>query len=241
MALTSENSEKGISSLIQVVDVDDADTAAQIIPESEEPLDPAVTAQLRRKIDWHIMPLMCLMYLMTFADKTTLGQSAVLGIIPGAHLNQNQFNWLGTIFYLGYLGFQYPQNLALQRFPVGKWISFNIFVWAVALLAHAVCKSFGALFTVRFVLGVCEGAITPGFMIVTSMFYTRDEQTKRVGYWFLMNGFAIIFLGFVGFGVLHTKTHNFMAWQWLMIITGGITLVTSVVFWQALTFSKFID
>ena len=71
--------------------------------------------------------------------------------------------------------FQYPQNLALQRFPVGKWIrwaypdervryadkyySFNIFVWAVALLAHAACKSFGALFAVRFILGVCEGCL----------------------------------------------------------------------------------
>ena len=70
----------------------------------------------------------------------------------------------------------------------------------MALLAHAACKSFGALFAVRFILGICEGwllfyikgksfnlvttgAITPGFMIVTSMFYTRDEQTKRVGYW----------------------------------------------------------
>ena len=47
MALTSEHSEKGTSSPIQVVDVNDADTAAQIIPESEEPLDPAVAAQLR--------------------------------------------------------------------------------------------------------------------------------------------------------------------------------------------------
>jgi ACS family allantoate permease-like MFS transporter len=38
---------------------------------------------------------------------------------------------LGTIFYLSYLVFEYPQNLALQRFPVGKWMSLNIFVWAV--------------------------------------------------------------------------------------------------------------
>lgn len=30
---------------------------------------------------------------------------------------------------------------------------------------------------------MCEGAITPGFMIVTSMFYTRAEQTRRTGYW----------------------------------------------------------
>ena len=29
---------------------------------------------------------------------------------------------LGTIFYLGYLAFEFPQNLALQRFPVGKWM-----------------------------------------------------------------------------------------------------------------------
>ncbi|KAJ7905839.1 major facilitator superfamily domain-containing protein [Mycena olivaceomarginata] len=177
--------------------------------------DVDVAAKLRRKIDWYLMPLM-----MTFADKTTLGQAAVLGLQQGAHLTQNQFNWLGSIFYFSYLLFEYPQNLALQRFPVGKWMAINIFVWAIALMAHAACKSFGALFAVRFILGLCEGAITPGFMIVTSMFYTREEQV------FLMNGFAVIFLGFVAFG-----TPNFMPWQWLMIITGAITLVTSVLFW----------
>ncbi|KAI0063439.1 MFS general substrate transporter [Artomyces pyxidatus] len=177
------------------------------------------------------MPLMCLLYLMTFADKTTLGQSAVLGIQKSAHLNQNQFNWLGTIFYLSYLVFQYPQNLALQYFPVGKWISINVLVWAIALCCHAACKSFGALFAVRFIMGICEGAITPGFLIVTAMFYTREEQTRRVGYWFLMNGIAVIFLGFVSYGVIHTTTHNVAPWQWLMIITGIITFITSFTFW----------
>ena len=114
---------------------------------------------------------------------------------------------LGTIFYLSYLAFEYPQNLALQRFPVGKWMrcvrrtyrdalgagalrgadftsaSINIFVWGVALCSHAACKNFGGLFVVRFILGMCEGSITAGFMIVSSMFYTRTEQTLRVGYW----------------------------------------------------------
>lgn len=61
--------------------------------------------------------------------------------------------------------------------------SVNIFIWSVALCAHAACKSFGGLFAVRFILGICEGAITAGFLIVTSMFYTRAEQTLRVGYW----------------------------------------------------------
>jgi len=62
-------------------------------------------------------------------------------------------------------------------------ISCNITVWAVALGAHAACKNFADLFVVRLVLGACEGSITAGFLIVTSMFYTRNEQTIRVGWW----------------------------------------------------------
>ena len=96
---------------------------------------------------------------------------------------QFRYNWLGTIFYLSYLLFEYPQNLALQRFPVGKWMSINIFVWGVALCCHAACKNFGGLFAVRFILGMCEGAVTAGFIIITSMFYTRTEQMSRVGWW----------------------------------------------------------
>ena len=63
------------------------------------------------------------------------------------------------------------------------FLSFNIFVWAVALLCHAAANNFGALFACRAFLGICEGAIIPGFLIVTSMFYTRQEQSQRVGYW----------------------------------------------------------
>ena len=108
---------------------------------------------------------------------------------------------LGTIFYLAYLVFEYPQNLALQRFPVGKWIrcattsdrisdrphtrlpSVNIFSWGIALSCHAACKNFAGLFVLRAILGACEGSITAGFLIVSSMYYTRKEQTLRVGYW----------------------------------------------------------
>lgn len=108
---------------------------------------------------------------------------------------------LGTVFYLSYLLFEFPQNLALQRFPVGRWIryaslavslnfpnisrqtSINITVWGIALACMAACKNFTGLFILRFILGMCEGSITAGFMIVNSMFYTRNEQTTRLGYW----------------------------------------------------------
>ncbi|KAF4572524.1 hypothetical protein EYR36_007031 [Pleurotus pulmonarius] len=208
----------------------EVDTGAALVSAGDTELDPAEALRIRKKIDRNILPLMCILYWIQFMDKTTLGSSAILGIREATHLTTNQYNWLG-IFYLSYLAFEYPQNLALQRFPVGKWMSLNISIWAVALCAHAACKNFGGLFAVRFVLGVCEGSITAGFMIVSSMFYTRTEQTLRVGYWFLMNGTAQIISGFISFGTLHIKTGGFAPWQWLMIITGILTLLTAVAFW----------
>jgi hypothetical protein len=35
--------------------------------------DPAVIARLRRKIDWHLLPLLSLMYLFSFLDRVNIG------------------------------------------------------------------------------------------------------------------------------------------------------------------------
>jgi ACS family allantoate permease-like MFS transporter len=43
--------------------------------------------------------------------------------------------------------------------------------------------------------------------------------------------------GFVSFGCLHITTTSLEPWQWLMIITGIVTLITAVAFWYALNYS----
>ncbi|KAJ7124188.1 MFS general substrate transporter [Mycena epipterygia] len=215
------------------VSVTEVDTGASLVSGMHGVLDPAEALRIRRKIDYHILPLMCTCDNVR-ADKTTLGSAAILGIMSAIsfmHSSISNFYRLGSIFYLSYLVFEFPQNLALQRLPVGKWMSINIFIWAVALCSHAACKNFRGLFAARLVLGMCEGSITAGFMLVSSMFYTRTEQTLRVGYWFLMNGTAQIITSFISFGTLHIKTGGFEPWQWLMIITGILTLITSTCFW----------
>ncbi|KAG1763322.1 MFS general substrate transporter [Suillus occidentalis] len=215
------------------VSVCKVDTGAQLVAGLTSTLEPNEALRIRRKIDRHIMPLMCNRRLLAdriqFMDKITLGSAAILGIQKATHLTTNEWDFfilrLGTAFYLGYILFEYPQNLALQRFPVGKWMSINIFVWAVALAIHAACKNFRGLLVVRLLLGACEGSITAGFLIVCSMFYTRTEQTLRVGYW------SQVISGFISFGVLHIKTTGFEPWQWLMIITATMTMILAISFW----------
>jgi ACS family allantoate permease-like MFS transporter len=165
------------------IDMKERELDAAAAYASDREYTPEENKRLLRKIDRHLLPMMMLLYLIQFWDKTTLGSSVLLGVKVDNHLSQSQYNWLSTIFYLSYLLFEWPQNLGLQRFPVGKWMAGNIICWSVFLCCHAACRNFAGLFVVRFLLGVCEGSITAGFMIVTSMFYTKVEQAQRVGMW----------------------------------------------------------
>ncbi|KAI5118501.1 hypothetical protein M0805_004001 [Coniferiporia weirii] len=187
--------------------------------------------RIRRKIDWHLLPLLCLIYTVQFVDKGTLASASILGLISDNNLTVDQFNTLSSGFYIGYLVFAWPQNFALQRLPVGKWLSFNILLWAIFLGLHAVCHNFQGLFALRFLLGASEASIFSGLMLVVSMFYTRTEICERLGWTFQCNGLAVVVSGFLQFGVAHTNpAQRPNQWQWLMIITTILTLFTFLLF-----------
>ena len=209
----------------------DIDEAGAFVAGFDGEITEEQSRRVRRKIDKHMLPLMMILYFVQFTDKTTLGSSSILGIIEDNNLTQGQYNWLGTIFYIAYLVFEWPQTLGLQRFPPGKWMAGNIFIWATVLCCHAACHDFAGLFVCRLLLGVCEGSITAGFLIITSMFYTHEEGTQRVGYWFLMNGTAQIFNGLVSFGAWHATNTALAPWQIYMLTCGSMTLVVGTCFW----------
>ena len=79
-------------------------------------------------------------------------------------------------------------------------------------------------------LGVCEAAVTPGFALITSQWYTRKEQGTRTGIWFSFNGFAQIFGGLVAYGIATGTTKHPAAiepWKIVFLLTGLLTISVS--------------
>lgn len=78
----------------------------------ESPEMLAAEKSLVWKLDFfYIMPCIAVVNFLQFFDKSALNYSAQLGIRDDAHLNDNQFSWLGSIFYLGYLIYQVHMNI----------------------------------------------------------------------------------------------------------------------------------
>ncbi|KAF8343124.1 MFS general substrate transporter [Cantharellus anzutake] len=198
---------------------------------NDAPVPPDVASRIRRKLDWHLLPLLFLLYTCQGMDKGALGATAILGIKKSAHLSGAQFNNLGSAFYIGFIVFEYGHSLALQRFPVAKWLTFNIFLWALFIGCHAAAKSYGSLFALRFLLGATEGAVTLSVMIVCNMFYNRTEIGERIGWTFQCNGLALIFSSVFSFAVYHANPKaSPNQWQWLMIVNSIISFIVFLLF-----------
>ncbi|KAG8893692.1 hypothetical protein FRC01_013414, partial [Tulasnella sp. 417] len=194
-------------------------------------LDPAVAAKVRSKLDWHLLPLLFILYTLQFLDKNSIGAGSILGLIQDAHLTTNEYNNLGTAFYAGYIVFVGPHAWLMQRFPIGKYIAFNIFLWSIFIGLQCICHNYGGLFALRFLLGASEGCITSGIMTIISMFYTRVEISQRLGWTFQCNGIAQIVSSFLAYGVAHIGLDSTpKPWKWFMVIITFLSLFTSIIF-----------
>ncbi|KAL0257033.1 hypothetical protein SLS55_007843 [Diplodia seriata] len=198
----------------------DGDTAAALFREPgeiHEPRDPEEEKRLVRKIDYMILPYLAVCYAFFYIDKTTLSYAAIFGIRDDLNLVGTQYNWLSSIFYFGFLAWAFPTNFMLQRFPVGKYLGFNIFLWGVLLMAQAGASNFGTLAALRALSGAAEACADPAFMLITSMWYTRRQQPVRIGLWYTANGFGIALGGLLGYGIGQIKG-ALPSWNWGIVM-----------------------
>ncbi|KAK0391468.1 hypothetical protein NLU13_0969 [Sarocladium strictum] len=213
----------------------DADEAMKAINSGADNIviDEETNKRLLRKIDLNLMPLMCIVYGLNFLDKTTLSYASVMGLKKDIKLHGDNYQWLGSMFYFGYLGWEFPTNWFMQRLPLAKYTSFNVIMWGAVLALFAVTENFGGAVTIRFFLGVFEAAVTPAFALLTSQWYTKKEQGFRTSIWFCFNGFAQIFGGLVAYGFARgAVTHGFAIapWKIVFIFCGCLTSVVGVLF-----------
>ncbi|KAH8600202.1 MFS general substrate transporter [Bisporella sp. PMI_857] len=192
--------------------------------EGASPYTQALAKRVIRKIDLRILMVMFVTYNFNFMDKTILSSAAVFGLTEDNHLEGRDYSWVSSMFYFGYLFWEYPTTILIQRLPIGKYLSIVTIFWGAVVACTAACTSFGGLVTVRFLLGVAEATISPACVYITSIWYTRDEIPGRTGFWFAGNSFGGFLSSLLAYGIGQI-THPLHPWQWMFIIFGVATSV----------------
>ncbi|KAH8891533.1 MFS general substrate transporter [Thozetella sp. PMI_491] len=194
----------------------------------EHQVDTSIAKRVLRKIDFRLIPLLFVTYMFNFMDKTILSSASVFGLREDTGLVGQQYSWVSSVFYFGYLGWAYPTTLLIARLPPAKYMTANTLFWGAVVALTAACTNYGGLLTVRFLLGVAEATITPCFMFLTSTWYTRDEIPFRTGIWFAGNSVGGMIASLFAFGIGHV-TDSVGPWRWMFIILGIATFLWAFV------------
>ncbi|KAL9046424.1 MAG: hypothetical protein Q9214_000736 [Letrouitia sp. 1 TL-2023] len=194
-----------------------------LTPEEREHLE----KRLVRKIDFCLLPMLIIMYLMNYLDRNNIAAARIAGLEDDLGLTGSQYLTCLSILFVGYLLMQVPSNLFLNK--IGKpalYLPTVMIVWGVISAATSEAKSFGGLVAIRFFLGFVEAAYFPGCLFFLSSWYTRKELGLRVAILYSGSLASGAFSGLITAGITGNLdgARGIAAWRWLFIIEGVITV-----------------
>ncbi|QLG70574.1 hypothetical protein HG535_0A05150 [Zygotorulaspora mrakii] len=179
-----------------------------------------------RRLDTFILPFLCVTYLLMFLDKALLNYAAAMGI--NDHLKGNEFSNLSTIFSASYIFMEPFVTFLIQRFPISKVMAVFITCWGISLTCHAACKSYASLMIVRTLLGMFESSSAVGCIAISGMYYTKAEQSARIGFWATQAGTGYVVGGLISFGFQHYHGKSFTSWQIMFLVVGLVTVAFGI-------------
>lgn len=205
------------------------------------PICPSSTTErkLMWKIDMHVIPWLCIMYLLAFLDRVNISNANVYDLSVELGLKNHEFNTALVIFFVPYILFEIPSNVLLKHFKPHVWLSINMFGFGLVTLFQGLVTSYSGLLATRFFLGVFETGMFPGAFYLIGMWYRRHEAQRRYSFFFNSTTLAGAFGGLLAAAIgkmaplkirLPGITDHALGWRWIFILEGALTAVVSIGF-----------
>ncbi|KAF1985960.1 MFS general substrate transporter [Aulographum hederae CBS 113979] len=195
----------------------------------------ALTRSVLLKLDTRLLPVLALLFLCSFLDRTNVGNAKILGMEADLEITDKQYSIGLAVFYASYIvrevplfllsGFELPSNLIIKKVSPKIWLPALTFVWGVVTMCLGFVQGFGSFVAVRLILGMCEGGLLPGMVLYLSTFYKRSELALRIGLFYTAASLSGAFGGLLARGLSAIGPRGGLeGWRWILIIEGLLTV-----------------
>ncbi|KAH7124321.1 major facilitator superfamily domain-containing protein [Dactylonectria macrodidyma] len=179
-------------------------------------------AHVRKKIDRHMLPLVCVLYILSYLDRGNIGNAKTAGAQDDLGLSDSQWAWVLNSFYICYTLFEWTTLL-------WKLLPAHIYISALCVLRRYLYRNrqeYGRLCACRAVLGILEAAFSAGAPYYLSLFYQRRELGLRVSILIGMSPLANCFAASLAYGISQA-TASVEPWRLILLIEGAPTIIVA--------------
>ncbi|KAH7083510.1 retrograde regulation protein 2 [Paraphoma chrysanthemicola] len=202
-----------------------ADEAQHVQSDSVEYTDAEARA-ITRKIDFRLLPVLTLLYLLSFLDRGNVGNARALGMQKDLHLTDKQWNLCLTIFFFPYALLEVPSNIVLKILKPNIWLTMLIIAWGTVVVTTGIVHNYSGLLLARFFLGVTEAGFFPAATYLLTCWYKRHELQTRMAIFYSAGSMAGAFSGLLAYAINYMDgIAGLEGWRWIMILEGILTVV----------------
>ncbi|KAK0713224.1 major facilitator superfamily domain-containing protein [Lasiosphaeria miniovina] len=227
---TAQASEKGDVSPVGARHVSNDLESTHAAASEELRNDSTTTKRLLRKLDLRILPVLILLVLCSFLDRTNVGNAKLYHLEADLGMTNRQYSQGLAAFYPLYIAAEVPSNLVLKCVTPQIWMALLTFAWGVVCICLGLIHNFPQFIGLRAILGLAEGGLFPGMVLYLSTIYTRAELALRIGVLYTATSLSGAFGGLLARVLAEIGTRGGLSsWRWIFVIEGLFTVVVAAV------------
>ncbi|KAL4263474.1 MFS transporter superfamily protein [Pleurotus pulmonarius] len=176
-----------------------------------------------RKVD--ICVVVTVFYLLSWLDRTNLGNARIAGLQTDLRLTNNQYSISLTMTLIPFLCSGLPVNLLMKIVGPNILLPTLLTLWGIVTTLQGTVHTFGGLLACRFFLGFFEGGMIPAITLYMSLFYPRAKLQQRLSIVYSAASLAGAFSGLLAAAILHMDgIGGKPGWAWIFILEGLFTV-----------------
>ena len=188
-------------------------------------METAIEKSAMWKVYLRILPLTMVMYFLCYIDRINVSFAA-LTMNKDIGLDAWTYGLSSSAFYLGYVVFEIPSNLIMDKVGARLWLARIMITWGLASAATAAVVGPTSFLAIRFLLGVGEAGLFPGTILLFTYWFPDAHRARIIGLFTLALPVSValgapISTAVLGFdGMLGVK-----GWQWIYILEAVPTVL----------------
>jgi len=176
-------------------------------------------AAVRRKVAWRILPLVFLLYIVSYLDRANVS-FAKLRMAGDLKFSEQVFGLGIGIFFIGYLILEIPGALLVERWSARKWFARILISWGFISALTAFVHTPMQFYLARFFLGVAEAGFFPGIIVYFTHWFVSGDRARALSGLIIAVPLSLVLGAPISALLLDVNWLGLAGWKWLFIIEG---------------------
>ena len=185
---------------------------------------PNVDVRARRRIAWRLLPFVMLLYVVAQLDRVNVS-FAILRMKTDLQFSDQVYGLGVAAFYLGYVLFEVPGAIIVERWSARKWIARIMISWGLVTMLSGLVHTAGQFYAVRFLLGLAEASFFPGMIVYLTHWLRLSDRGRAIALFYSAIPVSSVIGAPIAGWLLGVGWHGLAGWRWLFIVEGTPAIV----------------